>query len=119
MHFAYDRFTHDHDRRYFTFPGIEEHTPISVFCIEIDLSLLAQNRVPMQEGPIFCLQLVTTALLTRPNGLDRFHKYRVVGEDFRPMLIERERRAAEKALKKSSRKPFRKPSFASNLHLGT
>jgi len=109
----------DYDRRYFTFRGIEEHTPISVFCIEIDLSLLAQNRVPVQEVPLFCLQLLTTALLMGPNGLDRFHKYRVIAEDFRPMLIERERRAAEKALRKSSCKPFRKPPFASNLHLGT
>lgn len=119
MHFAYEGFTHDGYRRCFLFRGIDESNPVSTFSIEVDLSLFTQNHVPVQEGPVFCLQLLTTALLTGPNGLNRFHKYRVIGEDFRPMLIERERRAAEKALKKSSRKPFRKPSFASNLHLGT
>ena len=119
MHFAYEGFTHDGYRRCFLFRGINESNHVSTFSIEVDLSLFMQNHVPVQEGPVFCLQLLTTALLTGPNGLNRFHKYRVVGEDFRPMLIERERRAAEKALKKSSRKPLRKPPFASNLHLGT
>lgn len=119
MHFAYEGFTHDGYRRCFLFRGIDESNPVNTFSIEVDLSLFRQNHVPVQEGPVFCLQLLTTALLTGPNGLNRFHKYRVIGEDFRPMLVERERRAAEKALKKSSRKPFRKPSFASNLHIGT
>ena len=119
MHFAYEGFTHDGYRRCFLFRGIDESNPASMFSIEVDLSLFAQNHVPVQDGPIFCLQLLNTALLAWPNYLDRFHKYRVIEEDFRPMLIEREKRAAEKALKKSSRKPFRKPSFASNLRLGT
>jgi hypothetical protein len=119
MHFAYEGFTQDGDRRCFVFRGIEERNPITVFSIEIDLRLLVQNGVPMQEGPMFCLQLLTAASVDGPNCLTRFHNYRVAGEDFRPILLERERRAAEKALKKPSRKPFRKPSFASNLHLGT
>jgi hypothetical protein len=117
MHFAYDGFTHDHDRRCFTFRGIEEHTPISVFCIEIDLPLLAQNRVPMQEGPIFCLQLLTTASLGGASFLERFHNYRVVAEDFRPLLVEREKRAAEKAMRKSPHTPVRKPGSISNIQL--
>ena len=119
MHFAYEGFTHDGYRRCFLFRGIDESNPVSMFSIEVDLSLFAQNQVPVQDGPTFCLQLLTTANLAGPKYLDRFHKYQVIGQDFRPMLIERERRAAEKALKKSSRKPFRKPPFASNLHLGT
>jgi hypothetical protein len=118
VHFAYDGFTQDGDRRCFLFRGIEEHDPVSTFSIEIDLHLLMQNRLSVQEGPMFCLKLLTTASLSGPNCLDGFHSYRVVGEDFRPLLIERERRAAEKALKKPSRKPFRKPQLTSNLHLG-
>lgn len=119
MHFAYEGFTHDGYKRCFTFRGIDESTPISMFSIEVDLSLFIQNRVPMQEGPTFCLQLLTTALLSGPSSLERFHKYRVIGEDFRPMLIERERKAAQNALKKSFRKPSRRPSVASNLNLRT
>jgi hypothetical protein len=119
MHFAYEGFTHDGDRRCFLFRGIEERNPTIMFSIEVDLRLLLQNRVPVQEGPMFCLQLLTTASMGGPNCLNRFHSYRVVGDDFRPLLIERERSATEKALRKRSQKPVRKPSFASNLHLGT
>ena len=119
MHFVYDGFTQDGDRRCFLFRGIEERNPTTSFSIEVDLRLLVQNRVPVQEGPMFCLQLLTTASVGGPTCLDRFQSYTVVGEDFRPLLIERERRAAEKAIKKPARKPFKKPSFASNLRLGT
>lgn len=118
MHFAYEGFTQDGDRRCFLFRGIEERNPTSNFAIEVDLRLLVQNRVPVQEGPMFCLQLLTSASVGGPNSLSRFHSYTVVGEDFRPILMERERRAAEKALRRPSRKPIRKPSFTSNLRLG-
>src|ERR1700747_3481512 len=82
VHFTYEGFTHDGDRRCFLFRSIEEHDPVSIFSIEIDLRLLVQNHVPVQEGPLFCLQLLTTASLAGPNCLDRFHSYKVVGEDF-------------------------------------
>ena len=119
MRFAYEGFTQDGDRRCFLFRGIEAPNPTNIFSIEIELPLLAQNRVQVQDGPMFCLQLLTAASVGGPTCLDRFQTYRVVGEDFRPLLIERERRAAEKTLKKPARKPFRKPSFTSNLRLGT
>jgi hypothetical protein len=119
MHFAYEGFTQDGDRRCFLFQGIEERNPTISFSIKVDLRLLAQNRVPVQEAPMFCLQLLTTASVGGRSCLNRFQSYTVVGEDFRPLLIERERMAAEKALKKPARKPFKKPSFRSNLRLGT
>ena len=119
MHFAYDGFRQDGDRKRFLFRGIEAHNPIRVFCIEIDLRLLVNNRVPVQDGPMFCLQLLTTASLGGPSSLDRFRSYRVVGEDFRPLLIDRARLAAEKALKKQPYKRPIKPSSTSNLRLGT
>jgi hypothetical protein len=115
MHFAYEGFTQDGNRRCFQFRGIDERDATNIFSIEVDLRLLAENRVPVQEGPMFCLHLLATASIGEPNCLNTFHSYRVVGEDFRPLLIERERRAAEKALKKPRRKPFRKPPFTSTL----
>lgn|SRR6185437_388390 len=118
-HFSYEGFTQHGDRRCFLFRGIEDRNPAILFSIEVDLPLLQQSRVPLQDGPMFCLQLLTTASVEGPNCLNRFQKYRVVAEDFRPLLIERERSAAEKALRKSPRAPFRKPSFTSNLYLGT
>lgn len=112
MHFAYEGFTHEGDRRCFLFRAIEQSTSVSTFLIEVDLSLFVENHVPVQEGPTFCLELLTRALLAGRNCLDRFHKYRVVGEDLRPMLVERERKAAESALKKASHKTFRRPQAA-------
>lgn len=119
MRFTYEGFTQDGDRRCFLFRSVEERNPTNNFYIEVDLQLFVKNRVPVQDGPMFCLQLLTTASDGGPNSLDRFRSYSVVGEDFRPLLMDRERKAEEKAFRKPSRKPFRKPSFTSNLHLGT
>lgn len=119
MRFAYEGFTQDGDTRRFLFRGIEAPQPTNIFSIEIALPLLAQNRVQVQDGPMFCLQLLTTASLAEPSCLNRFRSYRVVGDDFRPLLIERERQAAEKALKKQPYKRPVKPSSTSNLRLGT
>lgn len=119
MHFVYQGFTHEGDRRCFTFRGIEEISAPVVFSIEIALPLLFRNRVPVQDGPAFCLQLLTTASLSGPTFLERFHSYRVLESDFRSLLVERERQAAEKALRKTPRRPLGKPSLRSNIQWGT
>jgi hypothetical protein len=119
VHFTYQGFTHKGDRRCFTFRGIEEISTPVIFSIEIDLALLARNGVPVQEGPAFCLRMLTTACLAGPTFLERFHNYRVLESDFRSLLVERERRAAEKALRKPPRRPFVKPSFTADVHSGT
>lgn len=118
MHFSYDGFTQDGDRRCFLFRGIEHLNPTVLFSIEIDLSLLLQSRVPVQDGPMFCLQLLTTASVGGCACLEKFQKYKVVAEDFRSLLIEREQRMADKSFRKPYRTPVRKPSFTSNLYLG-
>lgn len=117
MHFTYEGFTQDHSRRCFTFRGMEDYHPVCVFSIELDLPLLAKNQISVQEAPLFCLQLLKTALLAGPNFLEKLQHYKILAEDLRPLLLERERRAAEKALKKSSYRPFRKPSLMSNIQL--
>jgi len=118
MHFAYQGFTQDRDRRCFRFWSTRVN-PVSVFSIEIDLPLLSRNRVPVQEGPMFCLQLLTEACLAGPSCLERFHNYRVVEADFRPLQIERATRAAAKARKRPPHQPLRKPASWPNLYLGT
>ena len=117
MHFSYEGFTHNGSRRCFLFHGNQAKDPVSAFSIEVDLPLLSQNGISVQEGPMFCLQLLTTASLAGPDTLNRFHRYEVVGADLRPLLVEREKLAAEKALKAQMRRPIRKPSHASNLRL--
>lgn len=118
MQFSYEGFTHSGSMRRFMFLGIQTPDPASAFSIEVDLPLFSQNGISVQEGPMFCLQLLTTASLAGPASLDRFHNYRVVGADLRPLLVEREKHAADKALKARMRRPVRKPSYTSNLRLG-
>jgi hypothetical protein len=118
MHFAYQGFTNERDRRFFTFRGSEAQ-PAGVYSISIDLPLLSRHRVPVQEGPMFCLALLTAALLDGPGSLERFRNYSVVEEDFAGLLKERAKQAAEKAMRKTARKPpFRRPPSTSNIHLG-
>ena len=118
MHFAYQGFTNDRDRRFFTFRASEPQGA-DVFSISIDLPLLSRHRVPVQEGPMFCLGLLTAALLEGPGSLERFRHYSVVEADFAGLLTERAKQAAEKAMRKTARKPpFRRPPSTSNIHLG-
>lgn len=119
MQFAYQGFTNERDRRFFTFRETAAQSA-GVFSIEVDLPLLSRKRVPVQDGPMFCLGLLTAALLGGPGSLEKFRNYRVTDEDFASLLIEREKRASEKAMKKTARKPpFRRPPSTSNIHLGT
>jgi hypothetical protein len=118
MHFSYEGFTNNGNMRCFRFHGVQAADSVGAFSIEVELPLLSQNGIPFQDGPMFCLQLLNTACLAGPAILDRFHSYRVVGADLRPLLVEREKHAAEKALKARMRKPIRKPPQASNLRLG-
>lgn len=116
MHFAYDGFKQSGNNRCFLFRGIEKYTTVSAFSIGIDLRLLLRNRVLIQEGPMFCCRLLTEAALAGSTSLDKLHNYEVVGEDFRPLLMERERHAAEKALKKPH-KPVQGRLSGSNFRL--
>ena len=119
MHFAYDGFTQDGNRRCFLFRASEERTSAPGFSIEVDLGLLLKNRVPMQEAPLFCLNLLTDASVGEPGSLDRLRSYTIVGEDFKQLHMERQRQAAERLSKKPTRRPIRSHSYLSNVHLGS
>lgn len=119
MHFTYEGFSQEQGRRRFAFRGIEERRPASTFCFELDLPLLAQNRIAVQEGPLLCLQLLTTAFLAGPNFLEKLQNHRILAEDLRPFLLEREKQVAEKALRKTPRRPIQKPLSVSQIQLTT
>lgn len=117
MQFAYEGFTHRGEDRCFQFRGTDGSSSVGIFCIAIDLLFFSKYRVPFQEGPRFCLQLLESASAVKPVSLDRFRSYNVVSDDFGPLLNERKRKAAVQASKAIPRKPFRKPSLASSLFL--
>jgi hypothetical protein len=117
MQFVYEGFTHEGDTRCFTFQSKSGTStePARVFSIRIDLALFVRCRLAMQEAPMFCLQLLTSASVAGPHDLEKFHQYRVVEEDLRPILVDRERRAALKALKAPARRFVRKPPDTSKF----
>jgi hypothetical protein len=102
MRFAFQGFTQDDNKRCFLFHGIEESNEKRAFRITIELALLMRNHVSLQDGPLFCLQLLTKAYLAGPSYLEGLQQYRVSGDDFRSLLVERERQAAEKSARRFS-----------------
>jgi hypothetical protein len=117
MVFAYQGFTHESGRRCFLFHSIEPNVPVIAFSIQVDLRLFVQYKVPVQDGPSFCLQLLTKASSIGSPHLDRLRSYQVVGEDFRPMVEEREKKEAEKILKWREQKRVRTAAMLQSTHL--
>jgi hypothetical protein len=105
MTFSYEGFTHRGNTRCFLFRGGEDRTDLKAFSIEVDLPLFVQNRVSYQDGPSFCLELLARAFSVGPIELEKCHSYRVVGADFLPLVLARQRREAEKILKRKARIP--------------
>lgn len=119
MNFTYQGFTHNGSKRCYTFwsTRTEDH-PINSYLIEVDLLLLSRLRVSVQDGPMFCLKMLNAACAAGSESLAKLQRYRLVEEDFRPLLVEREKAAAEKAGRRFLRKPFAKHSPQSNFVLG-
>jgi hypothetical protein len=117
MHFAYEGFRQTGDLRCFLFRCIEGLDPVSLFCLEVDMPLFLLHRVPVQEGPSFCLRLLEAALRNQPSAIESFRKYKVKLEDFQALVRERKQKLSSKTYK-APRRPFKKPSVGSNLFLG-
>ena len=116
MRFAYEGFTDIGNDRCFRFSGTNGKDSSVGFSVEVKLLLFSENRILVQEGPSFCLHLLETASAADPANMERFKQYTVVNEDFRPMVVERARKLAERA-HKAPRKPIRKPAPTSGLVL--
>ena len=84
MQFTYEGFTHEGGTRYFRFRSKNAAGTASTFCLAVRCLLFTENGVPLQTGPQFCLQLLDMASTATPLDLDRFHRYSVVADDFRP-----------------------------------
>jgi hypothetical protein len=117
MVFAYQGFTHESGRRCFLFHSIEPNVPVIAFSIQVDLRLFVQYKVPVQDGPSFCLQMLTKASSEGSSHLDRLRSYQVVGEDFQPMVVERDKKEAEKILKWREQKRVRTAALIQSAHM--
>lgn len=117
MVFAYQGFTHESGRRCFVFNSVEANVPAMAFRIEVDLRLFVEYKIPVQDGPSFCLQLLTKASAVGSSYLDKLRSYQVVGEDFRPMVVEREKKEADKTLKWREQKRIRTAAMMQSAHV--
>jgi hypothetical protein len=117
MVFAYQGFTHESGRRCFLFHSIEPNVPVIAFSIQVDLRLFVQYKVPVQDGPSFCLQMLSKASSLGSIQLDKLRSYQVVGEDFHPMVEEREKKEAEKIVKWREQKRIRTAALLQSAHL--
>jgi hypothetical protein len=115
MHFLYQGFTHQDGTRSFLFQGVDERKIQTSFSIAISIPLFVRNQMAIQDGPRFCLNLLTSADGSTPDALERLHHYQVVQADLLPIIEDRERRARVKALKGAPRRFMRKPSLTSQF----
>src|SRR3954470_4995851 len=119
MNFTYQGFTHNDSKRCFTFWSTRAGSdPITSYLIEVDLMLLSRLRVSVQDGPMFCLEMLKAASVDGLKSLTRLQRYRLVEEDFRALLVEREKKAAEKESRNFLSMPFVKHSPQSDVVLG-
>jgi hypothetical protein len=116
MVFAYQGFTHESGRRCFLFNSVEANVPAMAFTIEVDLRLFSEYKIPVQDGPSFCLQLLTRASTDGSAHLDKLRRYQVVGQDFQPMVEEREKKEAEKTMKWREQKRIRTAAMMQSAH---
>ena len=115
MHFVYQGFTHEGNVRSFTFQGIDESKVQTTFHIRVNLLLLSQNKVAVQDAPSFCINMLTAACAAAPAELEKFQHYQILEEDLLPLVMDREKRAALKALKAPPRRFGRKPPLSSQF----
>ena len=107
MDFAYDGFEHGANKRRFFFRRIQKTAFGSSFLIDVDMTLLARNGVAVQEAPLFCLGMLSSALLLGESALENYHEYELRHEDFQDLRAERAKRQAELQMRrhKSRLKP--------------
>jgi hypothetical protein len=112
----YNGFTQDGNNRCYCFDAVEKKQPAVPYIVWVDLSLFAKYHVPFQSGPMFCLKLLQNALESQASVSNHVRNYFAIDDDFAELLLERAAQAAAAADRKPARRPFRKPSAASQIH---
>ena len=120
MPFAYMGFTQEANIRHFHFqrvlPRVRGANAGSVvrFTLDADMSLFARFRVPVQEGPAICLQILRAASAGDEQNAAEPASYAVTYEHLSNFASARAQSAEAKLARRRSRPPF-KPSGASQL----
>ena len=111
MRFAYVGFTDESGKRCFQFREGDAVGSVSLLTIEVEVSLLSKNKLPIQEAPLFCLRMLESAASSKEDWNEKFRHYAIVSDDFRTLNAERARREMEVSRRKHALR--RRPSHSS------
>ncbi len=116
MQFSYRGFQQKLGVREYTFSGQVNKQPDRIFHLTADLTLLAQHRVSIQEGPALCTHLLTDALEHGEQLLDGYAQYEVSAPDLLAFTAPRRALAATRANRPPTRLHRPKPGQSSSPH---
>jgi hypothetical protein len=120
MQFLYMGFSQQANIRHFRFQGVlprERPTKVARSCefsLSADMALLARYRIPIQDGPTLCLQILTSALTGAEEKAIEFAAYAVTLDDLCAFASARNAIAEAKIARRKPRAPF-KPAPSSQL----
>jgi hypothetical protein len=115
MDFLYDGFEHGANKRRFFFRRTQKAAVSpSAFSINVDMALLARNKVAIQDAPMFCMSVLCAALLSGESVLETYHEYEVRPEDFQGLVAERAKRQTELQMRRNKSK-WKAPVVSSSL----
>ena len=121
MQFLYMGFTQQANIRCFRFQGVlprERPTKLAKifeYVLNADMALLTRYKIPVQDGPALCLEILTAALARAVNdeGIP-FAAYSVTSQDLSAFASARNAIADAKLARRKPRPPF-KPAPSSQL----
>ncbi len=120
MQFAYMGFTQEANIRHFHFQRVLPRArPTRIpnvvrFTLNADMALFATYRIPVQEGPAICLQILTAALAGTDEESAEPASYAVTREHLSDFALARTKVEEAKLARRRARPPF-KPSNNSQL----
>ncbi len=120
MQFLYMGFTQQANIRCFRFQGVlprERPTKLAKifeFAMNADMALLTRYKIPVQDGPALCLEILTAALARTSEEAIPFAAYSVTSQDLSAFASAKSAIADAKMARRKPRPPF-KPAPSSQL----
>jgi hypothetical protein len=113
-------FTQEANIRHFHFQRVlprarpTSPSPIVRFTMNADMALFVKYRIPVQEGPALCLQILTETMAAADEDSAKPASYAVTLEHFNNFALARTKDQEAKLARRKPRPPF-KPTGASQL----
>ncbi len=105
-----------HFQRIMTQARLTNLPKIVQFTLKADMSMFMQYRIPVQEGPAICLQILNDTLAGSDENIQLPASYSVTGEHLSNFASARTATEEARMARRKQRAPF-KPSSSSQLKL--